>query len=84
MTEAVTSEASRIGAAVKARRYDLGLSTVALAEACGVSDRYLRYIESGEKLPGPALYRRLSERLGITLPAITGDDADREPAQAAS
>jgi transcriptional regulator with XRE-family HTH domain len=84
MTEAATNEATRIGAAIKARRYDLGLTTAALAEAVGISDRHLRYIESGEKLPGAPLYRKLADELGVTLPAITGDDEDREPASAAS
>lgn len=59
------------GAAVKAIREALGVPQGVLARDVIVSQGYLSNIEAGRKQPDPAVVRRIADRLGVTVDAIT-------------
>jgi transcriptional regulator with XRE-family HTH domain len=59
------------GAAVKAMREALGVPQGVLARDVTVSQGYLSNIEAGRKQPDPAVTRRIADRLGVPLDAIT-------------
>ncbi len=59
------------GAAVKAIREALGVPQGVLAREVTVSQGYLSNIEAGRKQPDPAVARRIADRLGVPLDAIT-------------
>lgn len=59
------------GAAVKAIREALGVPQGILARDVIVSQGYLSNIEAGRKQPDPAVVRRIADRLGISVDAIT-------------
>lgn len=56
-----------IGALVARRRKEAGLSTVALAEAVGVTRVSITRIEAGAQTPSLTLLRRLADRLNVPL-----------------
>ena len=65
---------SQIGAKVKARRRELGLTQAGLAKAIGASPTYVNLIENGKRSIGGSLLRRVAEALETTPRAL--DDAD--------
>ena len=78
MTETkIDPEAVRLGATIKALREAHGLTVPQLAAAIGLSDRYLRYIESGEKKATPQVCRSIAGTLNIPLAAITVEGYER-------
>jgi len=61
-----------IGARIRRKRLEAGLSQVALARALGISASYLNLIESNKRAIGGALLLRIGERLGIDLEQLSG------------
>jgi len=59
------------GASVKELRLALGIPAGEFAVRCDMSPSYLSNIEAGRKQPGPELVRRIAEKLGVSLDAIT-------------
>lgn len=59
------------GAAVRALREALGVPHGILARDVEISAGYLSNIEAGRKQPTPAVARRIADRLGVALDAIT-------------
>lgn len=82
-----TSATRRLnGPTVRALREALGIKHGAFATDVLVSAGYLSNIEAGRKQPDPAVTRRIADRLGVSVDAITypvavphGSD-DRVPA----
>lgn len=66
-----------IGARIKRRRLEAGLSQVALAKALGISASYLNLIENNKRAIAGALLLRIGERLGIDLEHLSGDSEAR-------
>ncbi len=56
-----------LGARIKELRKKVGVSQEGLAEACGISSKYLSRIEVGMHFPSVEILLRLSERLGVEL-----------------
>jgi transcriptional regulator with XRE-family HTH domain len=54
------------GKAIRRRREALGLAQYALAEAAGLSHRYVRSIELAENSPSLSAIFQLCEALGVT------------------
>ena len=52
---------------IRARREQLGVSIVQLAERLGVTDQAVRYWESGRSNPGKSMAQRLEEQLDFHL-----------------
>lgn len=59
------------GATVRALREALGISQAHFARDVIVSQGYLCNVEKGRRQPDPAVNRRLADRLGVPLDAIT-------------
>lgn len=59
------------GTAVRAMRELLGVKHGIFAIDCDISPGYLTNIESGRKQASPAVQRRIADRLGVELDAIT-------------
>ena len=62
-----------IGQRVRGRRQELGLTQAALADAVGISGSYLNLIENDKRPIGGSLQKRIAERLGIDITALTGE-----------
>lgn len=67
-----------IGRRIRLSRTDLGWTLDQLAQRSGVSRRMLINVEQGEANPSIATLLRLSDALGIGLPALV-DNADNAP-----
>lgn len=52
---------------IRARREQLGVSIVQLAERLGVTDQAVRYWEAGRSNPGKRMAQRLEEQLDFSL-----------------
>jgi len=61
---------SRLGAAIKRRRLDVGLSQDALAAICDVSRSYLGQVERGEVSITVTLLEQVAKGLNVTLSEI--------------
>lgn len=59
------------GSSVRALREALGVKHGQFAIDCLISPGYLTNIEKGVKQPSTTVARRLAERLGVALDAIT-------------
>lgn len=59
------------GPAVRALREALGIQHAKFAIDCLISPGYLTNIEKARKQPSPEVARRLADRLGVPLDAIT-------------
>lgn len=59
------------GATVRALRDALGIRHADFARDTVVSTGYLSNIEAGRRQPDPAVVRRMADRLGVTVDAIT-------------
>ena len=66
------------GAAIRELRKAYGIKQATLADAAGISASYLSRIETGEEQPdvGPTV-RKIADRLGVELDAITYPIPDR-------
>jgi hypothetical protein len=64
-----------VGARVRARRRELGLSQADVARAAGMSGSYLNLIEHDRRRIGPAALARLAAALQVAAPVLTGEDA---------
>jgi transcriptional regulator with XRE-family HTH domain len=67
------------GAAVRALREAIGISLTDLAFAVGISKPQLHRIETGGSQTSPEVYRKIADRLGVPLDAIT-HPGDKVPA----
>jgi transcriptional regulator with XRE-family HTH domain len=66
-------EAELFGIAVRARREAAGLSQDRLAEAAGMSQRYLRAVELGDNSPSLTAIFQLCEALGVSPSELLDD-----------
>jgi len=65
---------------LRERRLELNMSYQELAQAIGVSERAIRYIEKGERHPSWKTARKLSETLGLSLEEVMFNDTDNHVA----
>jgi len=71
------AQPGRVGTRIRARRLDLGIKQVALAEAVGVSPAYLNLIEHNRRPVGGARLRAIADALGTEVFALAeGAEAD--------
>jgi XRE family aerobic/anaerobic benzoate catabolism transcriptional regulator len=68
-----------LGAAVRKRRNELGLTMKALAAAAGVSERFLAQLETGEGNISVARLQDVAEALGTTASALLDARAEASP-----
>lgn len=59
------------GPAIRALRDAVGIKHGKFAVDCLISPGYLTNIETGRKQPSPEVARRIADRLGVELDAIT-------------
>ncbi len=57
--------------AIKARRYELGLTAQDLAARAGISPAFVSAIEAGTRGASPPVLKRLADELGRTVGEIT-------------
>lgn len=79
MDEQAATLARTIGARVKAERKLLDWTLDQLADAAGVSRRMVVNVEQGAANPSVGTLLRLSDALGVGLPALVEPPASREP-----
>ncbi len=65
---------TNIGKIVRALRENRGITRPGLAQAVGISESYLKKIETGVRQPGVHLYQRMLEELEAVLVIV---DIDR-------
>ena len=70
MDESTTSLALAIGARVKQERQSRGWTLDQLAESAGVSRRMVVNVEQGAANPSVGTLLRISDALGVGLPAL--------------
>src|SRR3954468_18380805 len=70
MDEATTNLALAIGARVRQERQSRGWTLDQLAEAAGVSRRMIVNVEQGAANPSVGTLLRISDALGVGLPAL--------------
>ncbi|WP_369265239.1 helix-turn-helix domain-containing protein [Streptomyces sp. R35] len=76
-----TSPSLPIGRRTKHYRRANGNRSVAVvAGLCGITERYLRLIEAGEKTPSAEVLVRLAAELGVPVAALLTEDPIEEPA----
>lgn len=68
------------GSTVRALRESVGIPHGIFARDVIVSAGYLTNIEKGARQPTPAVVRRIAERLGVSVDAITYVVPDDRPA----
>lgn len=67
----------RIGAEIKRRREEQGLSMSELSGIAGVSTNYLSQLENGEfGYPGVQMLLKLARALGVSIDALLGEPGD--------
>ncbi len=59
------------GASVRAIREALGIRHGDFAVQCLITPGYLTHIEKGEKQPAPDVAKRIADRLGVPIDAVT-------------
>lgn len=74
-------EAKKMGARVKARRRELGLSQPKLAELTGISQQQILNIEKG-RVERPGRLKELAKALQMTQEEILGETPTEMPAEA--
>lgn len=65
---------TNIGKIIRALRENRGITRLSLAEAVGISESYLKKIETGVRQPGVPLYQKMLEELEAVLVIV---DIDR-------
>ena len=68
------SLAQRIGARLRHLRAGQGLTLAGLSRQSGVSVSYLSAVEKGTNLPSLAILARLTESLGVSIPAVVAEE----------
>jgi transcriptional regulator with XRE-family HTH domain len=68
------SLAQRIGARLRRLRAGSGLTLAELSRQSGVSVSYLSAVEKGTNLPSLAILARLTEALGVSIPAVVAEE----------
>lgn len=66
-----------LGAVVRARRGELGLTQATLADRTGVSREWLRQLEAGKATVELGLALRTLRALGLNIEVISGTEAER-------
>jgi transcriptional regulator with XRE-family HTH domain len=80
--EIVASDQSGVGARIKARREERGLTSSALAELAKVSRGYLSQIEGGDvDNPSAAVLFRIAKTLGTNVAALLGEQPEEHSPQ---
>lgn len=59
------------GSSVRAIREALGIKHGEFAVQCLITPGYLTHIEKGAKQPAPDVAKRIADRLGVPLDAVT-------------
>jgi transcriptional regulator with XRE-family HTH domain len=72
------------GVAIRALREALGISVQDLAASVGIDRTALWRIERDGTQPRPGTLRKIADRLGVSLDAITSRVTDSEPEDVAS
>ncbi|MGW0647689.1 helix-turn-helix domain-containing protein [Streptomyces umbrinus] len=62
------------------RRANGNRSVAVVAGLCGITERYLRLIEAGQKTPSADVLTRLAAELGVPVAALLTEDPTKEPA----
>lgn len=62
------------------RRENGNRTRAAVAGLCGISERYLAYIEGGQRIPSHDVLVRIATELGVPVSALLTEDATPEPA----
>lgn len=70
-----TSESRQLGAAIRARRTDLGLTTTQLGAAVGVSRSLISQVERGHASPSITTLRGIAAALGVPVVALFAGEA---------
>ncbi len=73
-TDPESAYLSRLGDRVRAWRTDHGMTRKALAEASGVSERYLAQLESGQGNMSVLLLRKVARAMGVAVDRLVRDD----------
>ncbi len=67
-----------MGSRINALRIERGMTQLQLADALGVSLRYIKHILAGTKNPSPALIVDVSELFGVTTDYIMKGCEERD------
>jgi transcriptional regulator with XRE-family HTH domain len=59
------------GEAVRAIRTALGIKLSTFAADIGITRQYARQLEAGDRQPSDTVQRKVAERLGVSLDAVT-------------
>ncbi|PKV77022.1 helix-turn-helix domain-containing protein [Streptomyces sp. TLI_146] len=62
------------------RRENGNRTRAAVAGLCGISERYLAYIEGGQRIPSHDVLVRIAAELGVPVSALLTEDSAPEPA----
>jgi transcriptional regulator with XRE-family HTH domain len=84
MEGSVTVDGPTLGARIRTRREERGLSLSALAEQSGVSKGYCSQLENGGATnPSVDTLSRIADALGVALPDLLGEprQAEHDPAR---
>ncbi|GAA1156028.1 helix-turn-helix transcriptional regulator [Streptomyces hebeiensis] len=68
-----------IGKRVKRYRETAGRSQAVVAGLCGITERYLSMIESGQKTPSSKILSLLATELGVPIASLLSDSPGAEP-----
>lgn len=74
-----TAYLAQLGERVRAWRNGRGLTRRALAEASGVSERYLAQLEAGQGNISVLLLRKVAQAMHVTVESLAREGADQEP-----
>lgn len=69
---------TNIGKIIRALRENRGITRLSLAEAVGISESYLKKIETGVRKPGVHLYQKMLEELEAVLVIVDIDRTMKE------
>lgn len=70
---------AEVGFKVKTARTDRSLTRRVLSEACGVSERYIAQVESGQGNISILRFKAIADALGVPLSDFLSDDGLEEP-----
>jgi len=73
-----------IGARIRARRLEIGMSQEALAQAIGVSSQQVQKYESGANRVAAATLYRIATALNVTITSLLPAAADADDSQSSS
>lgn len=62
----MTIDYKKVGRRIKARRKELGLTQLRLAELCEISTVYVSHMENGTAVPSLGVFFSVAETLGVT------------------